>query len=261
MSVSSNTLFHFVKEREYLEEILNGVFYPRYCLENFGFRLLVVKEAYVLMKCFCDIPLSQIADHTKLYGSYGVGFSKEWGVRQKISPILYLYKDSNTYRAINRVNGKKLDEAYAEFNGKKTKKARAEVFDALSILTNIKPVSGKMLRDGKEISVTFYNEREWRYVPKVWEVDDKADMVKSFLLLPKSLVDGTPGLLDALHDFSKKNLRIPYTADDVKYIFVENDADREYFFDFLSKSAYWSEADRKKLMCKIVTVNQIKEDF
>ena len=67
--------------------------------------------------------------------------------------------------------------------------------------------------------------------------------------------------MDVIHDFSRKNLRIPYTADDVKYIFVENDADREYFFDFLSGSTYWSEADRKKLMCKIVTVNQIKEDF
>ena len=109
--------------------------------------------------------------------------------------------------------------------------------------------------------MAFYNEREWRYVPKVWEVDDKADMVNSFLLLPKSMVDETPELLNALHDFSKANLKIPYTADDVKYIFVKNDADREYLFDFLSGSTYWSETDRKKLMCKIVTVNQIKEDF
>ena len=142
MSISSNTLFHFVKKREYLEEILNREFYPRYCLEDFCSRLLTMKEAYVLMKCFCDIPLSQIVGHTKLYGSYGVGFSKKWGRKLKISPILYLYKDSNTYREISKVNGKKLYEVYLKFKEEKTKTRRTDVLDALSILTNIKPVSG-----------------------------------------------------------------------------------------------------------------------
>jgi len=261
MSVSSNSLFHFVSRREYLEDILNGDFYPRYCMEHFDFKMLRLRDVYILMKCFCDIPLSQIIEHTKMYGNYGIGFSKEWGQRQRISPMIYLYRNSNTYKNINDTFQNVLDKAYTEFVTKKTKKASKEVFDSLSILGYIKPIKGKMQRNGKDVSVIFYNEREWRFIPKTWDVEDKNELVNNFILLPKSLVDENPILLDKLHSFSKINLKIPYTADDVKYIFVENENEREYFFDLLSKSEYFDENSRKKLMCKIITTNQIKEDF
>ena len=83
MAVSSNTLFHFTRDYDTLTKILKGMsFWPRYCQEfgwNSGFA--------VPMTCFCDIPLSQIKNHIDTYGSYGIGMSKEFAIKNEINPI------------------------------------------------------------------------------------------------------------------------------------------------------------------------------
>ena len=81
MAVSANTLFHFTGCLDNLVNILNsGGFWPRYCVE-YGWR----KKFAVCQCCFCDIPLSDIQKHTKNYGCYGLGMSKEWGMSNGIS--------------------------------------------------------------------------------------------------------------------------------------------------------------------------------
>lgn len=155
MAISSNALFHFVNKQEYLEKILSGVFAPRYCLEHFDFKLLLFKDVHILMKCFCDIPLSQITNHTKIYGNYGIGFTKEWGKKNGISPIIYVYKNSDTYKSIQRIYSDKLNEAYNEYQRKKTKTARNKIFEAISIIAYIKPIEGKMKREKGNKNVIF----------------------------------------------------------------------------------------------------------
>src|ERR1017187_10890632 len=62
-----------------------------------------IKEYALPMTCFCDIPLSQIADHISFYGDYGIGMSKKWGLTKGLNPILYVNKGSSTYKSMVKI--------------------------------------------------------------------------------------------------------------------------------------------------------------
>ena len=87
-TISANTLFHFTSSLDNLTGILINDFYPRYCLEDFSDFLEHKYRIAIPMVSFCDIPLSQIHNHIKYYGGYALGLKKEWGRRNKISPII-----------------------------------------------------------------------------------------------------------------------------------------------------------------------------
>jgi len=101
MPVSSNALIHFTNEKERLKSIFLENFRVGYCKETpvvggFG------TACFVPMVSFCDIPLSQIRDHISKYGDYGIGLTREWGIRNKLNPVLYLEPSSflsESYRA------------------------------------------------------------------------------------------------------------------------------------------------------------------
>jgi len=102
MAISSNTLFHFTKTKENLLGILQDTFHPRYCLEKFGVGDMET-EAAIPMVSFCDIPLSQIKNHLKIYGRYGLGLSKRWAKKRGLNPVLYLRKKSTFSRHIESI--------------------------------------------------------------------------------------------------------------------------------------------------------------
>lgn len=260
MAISSNALFHFVNKREYLEKILKGDFAPRYCLEHFDFKLLQLKDIYILMKCFCDIPLSQITNHTKTYGNYGIGFTKEWGKKNGISPIIYVYKNSDTYKSIQRIYSDNLNEAYNEYQKKKTETARNKIFEALSIIAYIKPIEGKMEREGESIDILFYNEREWRFVPNKLLKNNNGIMNET-LILPSDMIDKNPNLKNVLNNLAERNSKIRYAPEDVKYIFVKNEADKDYICNKLMGFDNFNENQKLKMISKILTIKQIEEDF
>src|SRR5437773_4048710 len=99
-TVSANTLFHFTGTMENLFNILNNVFRPRFCLENYNVLTageLSPSEDYewaVPMVSFCDLPLSQTGFHLSVYGDYGIGMTKSWGKRNGIAPVLYVYPEA-----------------------------------------------------------------------------------------------------------------------------------------------------------------------
>lgn len=93
-TLSANTLFHFTRNKENLISILKSYFYPRYCLEEFYFIPKIKTKWALPMVCFCDIPLSQIKNHTLKYGEYAIGLTKEWAQIKGITPVLYIPKDS-----------------------------------------------------------------------------------------------------------------------------------------------------------------------
>lgn len=73
-TISANTLFHFTPTKDNLISILTRKFYVRYSLEIFDTILDIDNPELVTpMTCFCDIPLSQIKNHTNTYGNYAIG--------------------------------------------------------------------------------------------------------------------------------------------------------------------------------------------
>jgi hypothetical protein len=91
MRPRSQSLFHFTNQAESLFDILKAGFWPKYCLEDIGWQNFE-KFDYIAfpMVCFCDIPLSRIAEHTGYYGSYGIGLKKEWAEKNALNPVLYI---------------------------------------------------------------------------------------------------------------------------------------------------------------------------
>jgi len=44
--------------------------------------------------CFCDILPEQADYHKSVYGNYSIAFTKEWGIRNAITPLRYIHKNS-----------------------------------------------------------------------------------------------------------------------------------------------------------------------
>lgn len=111
-TTSSNTLFHFTMKKENVIGILKEGFKLHLCWEDLNFIIPdepteEEKEEFQLaipMVCFCDIPPSQINNYMKTYGYYcGIGLSKDWGERNKFSPVLYAHKNSEITFALLRI--------------------------------------------------------------------------------------------------------------------------------------------------------------
>ena len=83
MEPKSDNLFHFTKTLDILKSILKNRIYPRFCLEDIEWCGLSPDKFLAFpMSCFCDIPLSRLSEHTDFYGNYGIGLTKDWGVKK-----------------------------------------------------------------------------------------------------------------------------------------------------------------------------------
>lgn len=106
----SNTFYHFTT-KENVIGILKEGFKPQLCWEDLNYIIPdkpteEEKEEFqfaIPMVCFCDIPLSQINNHRKIYGDYGIGLSKDWIEQNNISPVLYAHKNSEITGALLRI--------------------------------------------------------------------------------------------------------------------------------------------------------------
>ena len=104
MAVSANTLFHFTKRHGFESILATKQFWPSYSKEDFSSVLTKHSQyrfSYVPMVCFCDLRLKQLSDpglsrHTKDFGQFGFGFKKQWGIKNSISPVLYVHKKSKS---------------------------------------------------------------------------------------------------------------------------------------------------------------------
>jgi hypothetical protein len=99
MPVTSDSLFHFTKSLSALKGILIDKFKLSYCRENYQ---LDYQEhiGHYPMVTFCDIPLSLARDQIGKYGSYAIGLTKEWGIKNKLNPVVYLEKHSQLTKDI-----------------------------------------------------------------------------------------------------------------------------------------------------------------
>lgn len=231
MVVSSNTLFHFTKKYATLLAILESKgFWPKYCVEEGWQDQFAVPES-----CFCDIPLSGILPHIKKYGSYGLGMSKVWGKEKGLSPVLYYLKGSGLAKEVNKLLG--------------TYKKDARQCCSMRFLAYVKVYGIKRESDGGGVE-TFYNEREWRYVPS------GVNKVVTFDCSRKNL--------EKLSEESREHMQMcKFNYGDVKYIIVDTENEREILLNDIRKMVgQEAPEDGIRLLCsKIVTCDFIKEDI
>jgi len=245
-NVSSNVLFHFTKLMKNLKSILRDGFFPHYCPEytlDPGDRKAASKGRPPMyaapLVCFCDLPLSLICKHLEAYGHFGIGLDKKWGLRNGVAPVIYTHPKAQTRQPILRLTAK------VAKGGNET-----QANDLKLLAAYTKPFSGPAWRNNRvELKVTFYDEREWRYVPVVRGAEQ--------LFLGKEDYDNN-SKKNALHRRFKKQNALPIFPDDIQYLLVPNDNLILELHEYLI--GLYDREDAILVTSAIMTTDRIQED-
>lgn len=237
MAISSNTLFHFFGEYNYLKQSIEEGLWPRYCIE----KKWKGKDLAIPMFCFCDIPLSQIKDHIDEkngYGCYGIGVTKEFAMDNKITPVTYLSQESFLMN--------KILNFLTTFNSPSVNHKEMDFREMM--LYYLKKVSG--FNNEEERSRKFYNEREWRYIPEITQ-DVHLEILSGNYNKDK--------VIRCLSTKTEK-CKLALKPKNIVYIIVKNESEINDMIDVL-KNSFGTDKNLPKLYTRIITVKQIIEDF
>ncbi|WP_412464429.1 abortive infection system antitoxin AbiGi family protein [Flavobacterium mekongense] len=251
MSISSNSVIHYTNKLENLKGILmNEGFRLKYCLETLNINYKVELSTAVPMVSFCDIPLSEVKNHIDSYGSYAIGLYKNWAKQNGLNPVLYLEKNSYISTSIARLIDRLLE---LKSDPKTDKILKVEI---LKLLLYCKNYEG-YLKHGKidDENYRFYNEREWRYVPK-----DEILIEKK----AKPLIWGDTFLKEKdKNNETLKDIYCSFSPQDISYIIVDDENDIPEILTTLNE-VYEDKCTTKELKVlstRIITKNQIYNDF
>jgi len=253
--LSGNTLFHFTNNINNIVSILKNGFYPRFCFED-GMQekeFSQLPDMIIPMVCFCDMRYTDAINgrHTKDYGYYAIGVTKEWAKSNGICPVLYSFP-----KPIN--NAKEISESFTQkslgliynnteniIDDGKYKEIESNIDSIINGLNMLffctKRYEGYLYKnwERKGDLITFYDEREWRYVCFTVETEEKKESIFNVLSSVlnranflyntnepiKVLFETGDQLIDkreyiALQNKEFEKQALTMTSDDIKYIIV-----------------------------------------
>ncbi len=252
-SLYPDILFHFTKKK-LLYEILKTNFKLSYARE----KIIAPsnnREFAVPMVSFCDLKLSELKSFIKKYGDFGIGMSKSWANRNGLNPVLYVNRHCDlTDNLITGLNG--VYHHLSKLNNQAQHNNLSQSYlNIMNTYRYIKNYEGELKRDGKIIdsNYRFADEREWRYVPSIINVD-----VQAFIPITKIKTSQQK----QFYNNKIKHLSLSFHPDDIKYLIVEKDSDISELIDHLEavKGRYNKET-RNILASRILTVSQINNDI
>lgn len=290
---SANSLFHFMKEANYLHTALSQkALIPRYCREDIEFLKLnigdtIFNEIAVPQKCFCDIPLhnitsklqtktaeemSQTNDHTKIYGEFAIAFSKQWGELHHLQPVQYI-NDNSPYLDILQ------KDFISSLNSDELSDEKSDA--VLYRLSFIKPLRGNMSRfiEGQSITISknFHDEQEWRYVPSpiaIRSCDTDKYQIQPIIANPH-IINWKYCEKEFLEFQSEiftnplyNKLWLTFNFNDIRYLIVPNAQARIDCISYilgLADSLFDPETDiqiqKSVLISKILVLDEIRKDW
>lgn len=236
-NISSDSLFHFIKRREWLFRILNEkTFKARYVYEELPD---IHFHVGIPMKCFCDIPLGMIKKHLSHYGKFGIGISKEYAKKNSLSPVIYVHKKSDTM--LRYLSGVKKGEIF-----KNNPNSLFPYFKLDETYT--------LGKDGRKLINRYYDEREWRWIPKNAKFEDFSDFTEEEIIA--SRLQNVNELLEK----DKNKYLLPFEYVDITYIFVQQIEDIDKVIEEIRRLRI-PQIDQDRLISKIITARQIEKDF
>ena len=246
MTISANTLFHFTSRYDTLISILRSRFFPRLCLER-GLWYPGDKKWAIPMVCFCDTPLSNIAEHTQKYGNYAIGIKKTWAIKQGVTPILYVHDNSSFIE-----HGLSALKWSMELNKQDAVHSVERLAQVMSLFFMMKPYEGYQESDGKRKKVRFYDEREWRYIPPL-------DGKHINCLTEEEFNNKTQR--ESLNSFNEK-YGVNFNPDVINYIIVEKEGEIVPLMHELHSIKGNFSYNSVELLCsRIISMERIREDF
>lgn len=221
-SISSDNLHHFTKELKTLKLILLNGFYPKINIEDVSFILKNIPKAKLgyPVVCFCDLPPSLVSEHKKKYGSYGISLSKEWAIKNKINPVLYVAdKDSLIMNIFRAIQLPVLNESNLG-TGDVKQKYKDYFYNILCFSAFMRAYESD---DSKQ---RFYDDREWRYL----FIDDKIEIIKQIYFNDFDSFN--------INDRNEELKKHPLLFDvrDIKNLFVKNDYEKDDLIKYLSEN-------------------------
>lgn len=246
-------LIHFTGSLDNILKILRNNFIPYYSMEKI---LNGRMEVAIPMVSFCDIPLSLIEEHRKVYGDYAIGLSKEWGIRNKLNPIFYYVENSILDKCVSDII---TNIAFASSkNQGGVKPNDAVVLKKLfPYFYYSKPYMGsnwnKISKEFDQEQRILYNEREWRYT-----LEEEPSPRVNFIFKETFLDDEK---LKKLNNYMETK-KLAFTPNDIKYLIIKDEHEISYLIAEINKiKSDFNEEQRKVLSSRIMTIKQILEDF
>lgn len=252
--VQADTLFTFTSHVDYLiTSIKDGMISPRYCAEDLSYlKIRGIKKMAFPMKCFCDINLHKLEDHLVWYGYYGLAFSKEWGMENKIQPIQYINPDSelrkdfaSAFSAALKVDTSKQSAAQQKMKS-----------FLLHQLMYYKPYSGMFENRNtkKRLKKCFTDECEWRFIPDV-TVAGFQQVYYDQNIINAGVLNDMSNAMSGIADIS-----LPFEYSDIKYIIVKNSSDFAKLTAAITELGLDDIAEHE-LISKIIVWENSKGDF
>lgn len=245
MPISANTLFHFTQDFKTLIRILRTKFYPRLCLEQNVLPQIPFRLA-VPMVCFCDIPLSQIEEHTSKYGSYAIGVKKSWAIERGVTPVLYVHDNSLIPQTI--LNEMIDLSSITTGPGSKNLEKMMRYIDTICLMKRYEGFDERSNRN-----VCFYNEREWRYVPRRRNRDQFCYLLEPYF---KEEIER--------NRINKENEEygLDFTPDDINYLIVEREDEIFGLKEQVERiKGDFSHKSVELLSTRILSMEKIREDM
>ncbi len=229
MGLSSNILWHQTKKENLIQILKEKSFRFSYSLEYIESTQYKLKCAFPMLS-LCDIPLADISDYLEKYDGYSIGFTREWGIKHKISPVIYCEQTSDILIDINNLAVSNNSEVYKYL---------------WKLLSHIKNHEGILPKRGYT-KYRFYNERETRITPSFEEL--KQNNISPILYEDEyenyKLHNNDSSLLP-------KTLYVPFEFNDIRYIIAKNEKDIQDFRKIIG--------NKKKL--HYFTIQQVKKDI
>jgi len=247
----ASSLFHFTTKISTLKLILSEKrLRASYNIEFIGDMYPEQQYAAIPMVCFCDIPLKFIIkNHTHRYGHIGLGFKKDWGLRNKVNPIMYRVKESpieKPFMDLIRETNLNLNRASKNYSSVFEKKTMdTSIIDSLdSILGNAMKITSfiKPYEDKRNN----YLDREWRWLA-LGEITFSPEDNERY----RKILNGSYYLNPDYLDFE---------IDDLNYLIVERRADISQAIKVI-KSLELKEMEKDILIQKIIDIESINLDM
>lgn len=232
MNPRTKSLFHFTRTLDTLQHILLEGFWPHYSLEDISWLNGGVPRLAWPMVSFCDIPISRLDEHTKFYGSYGVGLCRERWKPTGLNPIFYVSPDS--------ILRDSLRELLLEV--RKTQDLRSKS-NAMVVLAHCKPLAGEMTVDGQKRRREFYSECEWRFTP--W-VEGVGGGKYGFLMKEEDFCN--EHILKEANEERRKDDMLEFYPDDVRYLLVKSIEDVPRLARFINEKLHHYSSDALDVM-------------
>ena len=194
--------------------------------------------------------------HTDFYGKYGIAFSKRWCVEHNLQPVHYVNSESSFTHDIA--------SAFEEIL--KDDDVNSMIVDnMLNTLSFLKPLQGSILRtiDREKVyySKNFHDEREWRYIPPVAELN-KVGLER--IIYKEYIQNDLNAINDGIATEEYKRIGLSFCYKDIKYLVVPDEESRERVIEGImisSEDSNEEEAQKLILISKIIVLTDAIEDF